>query len=71
VANDLDSEALIAELQGGPTDLARLVHYVAIRRPPRVWVSVRAVDRWQRHDPEAWATVVAWLKAQAVTVETV
>jgi hypothetical protein len=68
---DLSGEQLLADLRRGPTDLARLVQYVLVRQPPRVWVSARAVDGWRRRDPEAWAKVVAWLKEQAVTVETV
>lgn len=71
MADDVDIDKLVAELGRGPTDLARLVTHVRVRQPSRVWVSAKAAEAWRQRNPEAWAKVLAWLKQQAVTVETV
>jgi hypothetical protein len=71
VADDVDFEQLVAELRRGPTDLERLVTHVHVRQPSRVLVSAKSVNAWQRRHPETWAKVLAWLRQQAVSVETV
>ena len=65
-ALDEATEQLLHELKRSPTDLAKLVMRVACRRRTVVPISVAAIARWNKDDPDSWARVSEWLTTRDV-----
>ena len=65
-ALDEATEQLLHELKRSPTDLAKLVMRVARRRRTIVPISVAAIARWSKDDPDSWDRVRAWLTTRGV-----
>jgi hypothetical protein len=63
---DEATEQLLRELQGSPTDLAKLVLRMAARRRTGVPISEAAIARWNTDDPDSWGRVRAWLTTRSV-----
>jgi hypothetical protein len=59
---------VLTEVRASRTDLARLVEAATRDEQPYVVVPARAVEAWQRREPQAWAKVCAWLASQGKTV---
>jgi hypothetical protein len=59
---------LLDKLRVSRTDLARLVEAASQDERPYVVVPARAVEAWQRREPQTWANVCAWLASQGKTV---
>lgn len=59
---------LLTEVRASRTDLARLVEAASRDEQPYVVVPARAVEAWQRREPQTWANVCAWLASQGKTV---
>ena len=64
----MDAESLLRDLEGSPTDLKRLVVTALWRSRPAIAVEAEAIARWERDDPQRWASVQAWLLAQGITI---
>ena len=67
-AMDEATEALLRDLRGSPTDLAKLVKRIHERRRPVVAVSPKAIARWNKDDPDSWGRVCEWLTRQGVRI---
>jgi len=67
-AMDEATEALLRDLRGSPTDLAKLVKRVHERRRPVVAISPKAIARWNKDDPDSWGRVCEWLTRQGVRI---
>jgi hypothetical protein len=65
---DVVTEALVDELRGTRTDLAKLVRQVHRRRPGVIAVPANAIERWQNDAPGAWQRVYHWLMTRGVQV---
>jgi len=65
-ALDEATEQLLHGLKGSPTDLAKLVMRLAPRRRTVVPISVAAIARWNKDDPDSWERVRAWLTTRGV-----
>jgi len=59
---------VLTEVRASRTDLARLVEAATRDEQPYVVVPARAVEAWQRREPQAWVKVCAWLASQGKTV---
>ncbi len=59
---------LLTEVRASRTDLARLVEAASRDEQLYIVVPARAVEAWQRREPQAWAKVCAWLASQGKTV---
>jgi hypothetical protein len=63
-----DTEVVLAELHGTPTDLARLVRRALRRRAPALIVAADAVAAWEARAGDAWATAQSWLAVRGIGV---
>jgi hypothetical protein len=63
-----ETEELLRDLRGSPTDLAKLV--TRIQQRPRRVVAIpgKAIERWHRDDPHAWERARAWLTKHDVRI---
>lgn len=66
--HDAKTEALLAELRAGNTDLARLVEHVRRHRQKSVVISTAALVAWEKREPDSWAKVQEWLAARGVAI---
>ncbi|PYM55239.1 MAG: hypothetical protein DMD79_23310 [Candidatus Rokuibacteriota bacterium] len=71
MTRDPATETLLANLRGGPTDLAQLVERVERTGKPFVLVSPLAIAAWERRDPEAWASARQWFVERGIRLLTV
>lgn len=60
--------ALLAQLRGSRTDLARIVESAARSERPFVVVPAGALRAWQEREPSAWSEVRDWLAARGQTI---
>jgi len=67
-AMDEATAALLRDLRGSPTDLAKLVKRMHERRRPVVAISSKAIARWNKDDPDSWGRVCDWLTRQGVRI---
>src|SRR6267142_1577477 len=63
-----ETEKLLGELRGSPTDLAKLVATVNQRHRRIVAISAQAIARWNKDDPTSWARVREWLTMRGVRI---
>jgi len=63
-----ETEKLLGELCGSPTDLAKLVATVNQRHRRIVAISAQAIARWNKDDPTSWARVREWLTMRGVRI---
>jgi hypothetical protein len=63
-----ETEKLLGELRGSPTDLAKLVATVHRRHRRIVAISAQAITRWNKDDPTSWARVCGWLTLRGVRI---
>lgn len=68
---DRATDVLLTELRMSRSDLAHLVEVVSRERRQYVAVSAQAVQAWEAREPQAWATVRAWLTNRGVRVVTI
>lgn len=67
---DMDdaTEALLRDLAASPTDLKRLVLSALYGTSGEIAIQSEAIARWERDDPQRWASVRAWLRARGITI---
>ena len=63
-----ETEELLRDLRGSPTDLAKLVTRVQQRPRSVVAIPGKAIERWHRDDPHAWERARAWLTKHDVRI---
>jgi hypothetical protein len=66
--SDQATEALLCDLRGSPTDLAKLVKRIHQRRRTLVAISAKAITRWNKDDPNSWERVRGWLTEHDVRI---
>ena len=71
MTRDPETETLLANLRGGPTDLAQVVERVERTGKPFVLVLPLAIAAWERRDPEAWASARQWFVERGIRLLTV
>src|SRR4029450_3440137 len=62
------TESLLRELEASPTDLKKLVVSAVWRHCNAIAIESEAISRWERDDPEHWASVQEWLLARGITI---
>jgi hypothetical protein len=65
---DKATESLLRELEASPTDLKKLVVSAVWRQYTAIAIESEAITRWERDDPERWASVQQWLLAKGITI---
>ena len=65
---DKATESLLRELEASPTDLKKLVVSAVWRQYTAIAIESEAITRWERDDPERWASVQEWLLAKGITI---
>jgi hypothetical protein len=65
---DKATESLLRELEASPTDLKKLVVSAVWRQYTAIAIESEAITRWERDDPERWASVQDWLLAKGITI---
>jgi hypothetical protein len=65
---DKTTESLLRELEASPTDLKKLVVSTVWRHYTAIAIESEAITRWERDDPERWASVQKWLLAKGITI---
>jgi len=68
VFEPFETEELLRDLGGSPTDLAKLVTRIQQRPRRVVAISGKAIERWHRDDPHAWERARAWLTKHDVRI---
>jgi hypothetical protein len=67
-ALDPATRALLEELEGSPTDLARLLRRVIDRRGAVLIVSTEGMAAWEARASEAWARARSWLESRGTRI---
>ena len=65
---DKATESLLRDLEASPTDLNKLVVSALWRHYSTIAIEAEAITRWERDDPERWASVQEWLLAKGITI---
>jgi hypothetical protein len=65
---DKTTESLLSDLDASPTDLKKLVVSAVWRHCVAIAIESDAITRWERDDPNRWASVQAWLLAKGITI---
>ena len=65
---DAVTERLLRDLETSPTDLRRLVISAIWRKRTAIAIKFEAIARWERDDPQCWASVQEWLLSQGITI---
>ena len=65
---DKATESLLRDLEASPTDLKKLVVSTVWRHCSAIAIEAEAITRWERDDPERWASVQEWLLAKGITI---
>jgi hypothetical protein len=65
---DEATETFLAELEGAPTDLARLVRRAIEKRAPALVISAEAVMGWEARASDTWTKARRWLAARGMRV---
>src|SRR2546427_12464980 len=70
--NQMDdaNQSLVRTLRAGGTDLAKLIEFCELRRPPVVYVAEPAVTAWEPRAPAAWQAAGQRLGGQHSTLPT-
>jgi len=61
-------DELLRDLRGSPTDLAKFVTRVHQRHCSVLAISEKAIERWNRDDPDSWKRVREWLTMRGVRI---
>jgi len=65
---DKATESLLRDLEASPTDLKKLVVSAVWRHGNAIAIEAEAITRWERDDPERWASVQEWLLAKGIAI---
>jgi hypothetical protein len=65
------TQSLVRTLRASGTDLAKLIEFCELRRPPVVYVAEPAVTAWETRAPAAWQAARQWLEGHYITIRTV
>ena len=65
---DKTAEHLLRDIEKSPSDLRKFIVSALWRDHSVIAIEAEAIARWERDDPQRWASVQEWLLSQGFTI---